>query len=171
MKLKRIVYAIKDSYALSLEGTHGIAHWARVMENGIKLAKLTGANPKVVRLFALFHDSKRLNEWDDPKHGLRGAEFVTLFPKTWLDLTADELELLKKACTHHTHGRTDQDTTVQTCWDSDRLDLGRCGVSPDPRFLCTQAAKRPEIIAWALDRGRKRIVPAFVKNRWGFDLV
>lgn len=59
------------------------------------------------------------------------------------------LELLVEACHGHTHGDFHDDVTVQTCWDSDRLDLGRVGIVPDPGRLGTAAARRPEVIAWA----------------------
>ena len=42
--------------------------------------------------------------------------------------------------------------TIETCWDADRLDLGRVGITPHPSHLCTEAAKRPETIKWADDR-------------------
>src|SRR5262245_33584211 len=38
---------------------HGPAHWRRVERNGLLLAERTGADMEVVRLFALFHDSRR----------------------------------------------------------------------------------------------------------------
>jgi uncharacterized protein len=50
-----IVAAILDSYALPVRGDHGIVHWARVMENGLRIAQATGADHEVVRLFGLFH--------------------------------------------------------------------------------------------------------------------
>jgi uncharacterized protein len=42
--------------------------------------------------------------------------------------------------------------TVQTCWDADRLDLGRVGKHPHPRYLCTPAARDREVIEWAYRR-------------------
>lgn len=45
---------------------HGPDHWHRVEANGLQLAELTEANIVVVRLFAVFHDSKRQNDNDDP---------------------------------------------------------------------------------------------------------
>ena len=41
---------------------------------------------------------------------------------------------------------------VQTCWDADRLDLGRVGIYPDAQFLCTNTAKYPAFIhrAWTM---------------------
>jgi uncharacterized protein len=41
---------------------------------------------------------------------------------------------------------------VQTCWDADRLDLGRVGKRPDPRRLCTPAARDRDVIEWAYRR-------------------
>ena len=38
---------------------HGSNHWARVEANGLILAQKTGADLVVVRLFGLFHDSRR----------------------------------------------------------------------------------------------------------------
>lgn len=49
-------------------------------------------------------------------------------------------------------GHTDADITVQTCWDADRLDLGRVGINPAPEKLCTIAARDPEIMEWAYER-------------------
>jgi uncharacterized protein len=55
---------------------HGPDHWRRVERNALLLATRTGANIEVVRLFAVFHDSRRLNDDWDPDHGKRGAEFA-----------------------------------------------------------------------------------------------
>ncbi len=60
-----IVRDILTGYALPPRGYHGVVHWARVLENGMRLAAETGANPRVVTLFALFHDARRLNEGRD----------------------------------------------------------------------------------------------------------
>jgi hypothetical protein len=56
----RIVYSV-----------HGPSHWRRVEKNGLLLATRTGADPVVVRLFALFHDSCRMNDGSDDGHGGR----------------------------------------------------------------------------------------------------
>ncbi len=62
MNLKLIIHEILEDYALPIHGDHGVSHWARVLENGLKLAEATGANVSVVSLFAVFHDSRRINE-------------------------------------------------------------------------------------------------------------
>jgi alkaline phosphatase D len=40
--------------------------------------------------------------------------------------------------------------TLLACWDADRLDLGRAGITPVPERLCTDAAR--ELLAWAHER-------------------
>src|SRR3954466_1645131 len=71
-----ILQAVLEEYALPWDGDHGVAHWARVLENGLRLAGETGANVEVVRLFAILHDSRRVSEATDPDHGPRAAEFA-----------------------------------------------------------------------------------------------
>ncbi len=132
-------------------------HWVRVLSNGRKLAKQTGANLAVVELFAVFHDSRRLDEGYDPEHGYRGAVFASEMRGKWFEISDDELILLSEACELHSDGLTEADITVQTCWDADRLDLGRVGTTPDPKFLCTDAAKDPEMIKWAHERATKSL--------------
>lgn len=170
LQLKPILDAILEDYALPLGGDHGIAHWARVFENGLRLTKETGANVEVVSLFAILHDSCRVNEITDPGHGSRAAEFAGRLRGTAFDLADHDFRLLSKACDGHTHERTHPDITVQTCWDADRLDLGRVGITPHPSRLCTDAAKQSEMIKWADGRASFRVVPAFVLDDWGIDL-
>lgn len=146
LNIPLVLSAILDEYALPLEGAHGVAHWARVMENGLRLAEETGANLEVLRLFAVFHDSRRVNEAADPDHGLRGADFAAELRGSMFDLPDHEFNLLHRACAGHTHERSHPDITIQTCWDSDRLDLGRVGIMPHPSRLCTEVAKRREMI-------------------------
>src|SRR4029077_8472868 len=74
--VSRIVHAVLEDYALTWGGDHGVAHWARVLENGLRLAGETGANIEVVSLFAILHDSRRVSEATDPDHGPRAAKFA-----------------------------------------------------------------------------------------------
>jgi uncharacterized protein len=165
-----ILNTVLTEYTLPLDGDHGIAHWARVLENGLRLAGETGANIEVVQLFAIFHDSRRVNEDTDPNHGPRAAEFASS-RRGWLfDLPEPEFRLLHRACAGHTHERTHPDVTIRTCWDADRLDLGRVGITPHPSKLCTEAARRPGMIAWADGRATFRVVPEFVREEWRIEL-
>jgi len=170
MNLKPILQVILEDYALPLAGVHGVAHWARVLENGLRLAEATGANVEVVALFAVLHDSRRINEFTDPEHGPRAAEFAAEIRGTVLDLDDHEFRLLYRACEGHTHERDHPDVTIQTCWDADRLDLGRVGIMPHPSYLCTEVAKRPETIQWADGRASFGVIPTFVLDVWEIDL-
>jgi uncharacterized protein len=117
---------------------HGPDHWRRVERNACILASRTGAVIPVVRLFALFHDSRRENDWHDEDHGRRGAEFASRFRNHFYSISDEHFELLHYACVWHTDGHHHEDPTIGTCWDADRLDLGRVGMIPDPSFMITE---------------------------------
>jgi uncharacterized protein len=170
LNVPQILQAVLEDYALPWGGDHGIAHWARVLENGLRLAGETGANVEIVQLFAVLHDSRRVNEATDPDHGPRAAEFARTLLGRLFDLPDHEFRLLHRACAGHTHERTHPDVTIQTCWDADRLDLGRVGITPHPSRLCTEVAKRPETIRWADGRASLGVVPKLVWKEWGIDL-
>jgi uncharacterized protein len=151
---------IQENYRLDWHGIHGISHAARVQANGRKLAEETGAILDVVDLFALLHDSQRMNDGTDPDHGLRAANFAQSLQGRWFVLGQDDLETLMFACQFHTAGETEANITVQTCWDADRLDLGRVGRTPMPERLCTSSAKNPRMMEWAYQnslKGRLRV--------------
>jgi uncharacterized protein len=141
-----------------------------VLENGLRLAETTGANVEVAQLFAVCHDSKRVKETTDPDHGRFGAEFAAELRGQLFNLADHDFGLLYRACLGHTHERTHPDITIQTCWDADRLDLGRVGVTPHPSRLCTAAAKDPAMIKWADGRASFGFVPNFVVDEWNVDL-
>jgi uncharacterized protein len=92
-----ILHAVLEEYALPWDGHHGIAHWARVLENGLRLAGETGANIEVVRLFAILHDTRRMNEGSDPVHGPRAAEFASSMRGGLFDLPDHEFRVLRRA--------------------------------------------------------------------------
>ena len=170
MNLKPILQAILQEYILPLNGYHGIDHWARVLENGRRLCTETGADCQVISLFAVLHDSQRHNEGHDPEHGPRAAEFAKTLQGRHFELPDRELNLLIRACEGHTHEQTHPDITIQTCWDADRLDLGRVGVMPHASRLCTEPAKRPDLLKWADGRACFRVVSELVKTEWGIEL-
>ena len=58
-----------------------------------------------------------------------------------LYLDVGQVALLAEACRCHTEGKCSADPTIGTCWDADRLDLGRVGKRPDPKFLTTRSAR------------------------------
>jgi len=160
-----LIHEILEDYALPVRGDHGVVHWARVLENGLRLAEATGASVEVVTLFALFHDSRRVNEGHDPRHGLRGANFARSLRGTLIQLDDRDFELLYEACRLHTDGLTEGDVTLQACWDADRLDLGRVGITPLPHLLCSDAAR--ELLEWADRRACVGYEPEIVVEEWG----
>ena len=162
---------IRRQFRLDPEGVHGPGHWARVYRYGLNLAAQTGADARVVELFAFLHDSQRENEWKDPGHGARASEYARwLYVKGAFELEPSALSLLTIACDGHSDGALVADITVQVCWDADRLDLGRVGTRPDPHRLCTEPARDLCYIeaAWEWSRGSSRgrnLPPATLPNR------
>ena len=145
-----LIEAVRRQYRLEWHGIHGADHWARVRNNGLRLAALNGANPSVVETFAFLHDACRCSDGNDPDHGPRAAAFAQSLNGGVLHLSAAELQDLSDACIHHTRGQTSGfNATVLTCWDADRLDLGRVGIRPNPDYLCTAEGRDPEVIRWA----------------------
>ena len=161
---KSVYRDIFAEYALPLNGYHGPNHWGRVRDIGIRLASETGADPVVVELFALFHDSRRVNENHDPAHGLRGGMLALELLRPLNIITEDQQRLLFDACRDHTFGMTEADDTIMTCWDADRLDLLRVGITPSPRYLCTDAAKDAATIRWANQRALQDFRPGIVDD-------
>lgn len=149
---QKLVRIIREQFALDWAGIHGAGHWARVRDNGLRIAEVTGAKPKVIELFAFLHDSRRMNDGHDPEHGARAAMFAQSLAGSAFELESQDLQLLMDACRGHSDGHTTGDITVLTCWDADRLDLGRVGIRPDPKRLCTPAARDPHILEWAYSR-------------------
>ena len=129
---------VTGTFALSPDSVHGPSHWRRVEKNGLMLAARSGARLDVVRLFAVFHDSKRLNEFNDPEHGPRGAAFARQLRNVLFQIDDAGFDLLCEACTVHTALHHSPDATIGTCLDADRLDLGRVGIIPDPKFMSTE---------------------------------
>jgi uncharacterized protein len=164
-----LLQTILEQYSLSWNGIHGLGHWARVAENGHALAEINGANLEIVELFAVLHDAGRRNDGFDKDHGRRSADFAASLRGSLIHLDDPDFELLYKACAYHTDGLTEADLSIQTCWDADRLDLGRAGILPQPHFLCTQAAKDPEMIQCATQRSMEEQLPILVHQEWGIN--
>jgi uncharacterized protein len=162
--LPAITGEILDGYTLPPGGYHGVVHWARVLENGLRIADSTGADREIVTLFALFHDARRVNEHVDHDHGLRGGELALTLRGRLVHLDDGRFETLYEACRLHTHGHTTADPTMMTCWDADRLDLGRVGITPRPDRLCTPAGR--ELLQWADQRAVSGYVPEGVLSEW-----
>lgn len=144
-------------------GIHGVAHWSRVWLHGKSLARSLDVDPRIVAWFAFLHDSQRRDDGIDKGHGARAADFAVALRRdgvlTGLDATA--FEHLCEAMRLHSDGHTEHEPAIRACWDADRLDLGRVGITPNARYLCTDHGKHRDTIAYALsltdaDRARRR---------------
>ena len=163
---------VRSQFRLDWQGIHGAPHWARVRYHGIALAGELGLPAAVPALFAI-HDSQRRDDHVDPEHGMRAANYADwLWRKGWIELDSGSMQLLREACEGHSEGHVDAHPLVQACWDADRLDLGRVGIRPDPRRLCTEPARRPEWIerAWNWSRRDSLSLPSHRMRRISIKL-
>lgn len=149
---KALIQFARSEFRLDWDGIHGAPHWSRVRHNGLLLAEHTGANSRVVEYFAFIHDLGRENDHHDPQHGDRAAAIAEKIAGDLIHLIDAELNLLMEACRGHSDGHTVADVTVMTCWDADRLDLGRVGIRPDPGRLCNSRARDHAVLSAAYDR-------------------
>lgn len=136
---------LENQFKIDWGGVHGINHWLRVQQYGIRVGIMRKADLLVVELFALLHDSCRVSEHHDPSHGERAAEFAHGLNGTFFSLSSHQLDLLCVAIHFHSDGYTHSDSTIQSCWDGDRLDLGRVGIRPHRNFLSPEAADLYEL--------------------------
>ena len=156
MDTAELLKHIRSQFKPNWRGIHGAPHWSRVLDNGLRLAERTSARSDVVTLFAFLHDSRRVDDGTDHGHGQRAAEYAIELRGRCFEIDDEGFVLLTAACRGHSDGLTQADVTIQTCWDADRLDLGRVNRRPDPRLLCTAVAREPSIIEWAYQRSRGR---------------
>jgi len=138
---RHVLSMVLEYSTANLGSIHGQAHWARVERNGLWLARRTGADPWVITLFSIFHDAMRQNDAHDPDHGPRAAELALSLGPEALGLGAEGFDLLVRACRGHTRELRAEEPTIATCWDADRLDLPRAGITPRPRFFSTSLGR------------------------------
>ena len=149
-----LLRAVVAQFRINRDGAHGTSHWARVRKHALTVGRETGADLLVVELFAFLHDSQRKNEYVDEGHGHRAAEYARSLRNTYFDLDTSQLDKLCLAMIGHSDGQLHTDATIQTCWDADRLDLGRVGTKPRAKYLSEEAAKHIETAyAWSVYKG------------------
>ena len=145
-KYDEILELIANFFEINFYGDHGIKHWERVYKNTQILASHYKIKSEVFELFALLHDSKRENEYEDTYHGLRASVFAKkLLDDGFIELSKEDEERLIFACANHTKKDKNNplcdDIIVQICFDSDKLDLRRVGMIPDASRMNTDFAK------------------------------
>jgi uncharacterized protein len=155
--VRKALAVVRPQFRLHYEGgIHGLPHWSRVWCHGRQLARGLDLDPAVLAWFAFLHDSQRRNDDYDPQHGPRAADFAVRLRRDGVltELDPAGFERLCEAMRLHSDGHTTGDVTVLACWDADRLDLGRVGITPHPRRLCTDPARHPDVIGNALRMSR-----------------
>ncbi|MEI7686218.1 MAG: hypothetical protein WCL32_14435, partial [Planctomycetota bacterium] len=100
---------------------------------------------------------------------LRGGELARPLRGSLVHLDDARFELLFEACRLHTDGLTTEEPTLQACWDADRLDLGRVGITPKPNRLCSEEARK--LLSWANARAITDFEPVEVLEAWGLGAV
>lgn len=146
---------IRRGFRLDWHGIHGAHHWGRVRHHARALAVAREADVIVVELFAFLHDSQRHDDYEDRHHGERGAEYARALQGRYYDLGEKQLSQLTLAIRDHSGGEVSTDATIQSCWDADRLDLGRVGIRPQSRFLSDHGAARiAPAYNWSVGRRR-----------------
>ena len=150
-----IAYA-RDRFRLDWYDIHGASHWSRVRHNGLLLAEHYDVDTTVIQWFAFIHDLERRNDWEDPGHGKRAARLAGEINNDFMGLSKSQLSTLQAACIGHSTGKVEADPTVMVCWDADRLDLGRVGIYPNARYLCTRTAADESFIEAAYQRSTER---------------
>jgi uncharacterized protein len=78
---------VTKEFRCGIDSIHGPDHWRRVERNAMKISASNGAIVEVVRLFAVFHDSRRWNDGIDSEHGKRGAEYASSLRGTLFELS------------------------------------------------------------------------------------
>lgn len=141
MKYERLWEEVSKQKRSASSPIHGLTHWRRVFENGLIIATDTGANIELVELFALFHDSCRQDDGDDPKHGRRAAAWVASMRADFPDLSEDLFRFLLDALRDHTHVKKTDNIHIAACWDADRLDLGRVYIKPEEEYMNTEIGR------------------------------
>ena len=128
-----IKHARKDEFSI-----HGVDHWDRVANYGLGISP-PEADLDVVLCFAYLHDVERQNEGYDEEHGPRAAALIDQIRDSVLTFLNDgQIRLLKEACALHTKCHKTGNPTIDACFDSDRLDLSRVGITPDPNKMATK---------------------------------
>lgn len=120
------------------EGVHGKGHARRVLDFALKLSEFFDVDKKIIVLSALLHDCGRIDDFDDPMHGERGAvlakEFIALHK---IDVDSS---LVARCISGHVK-ESNAETECRIIGDADKLDRFRFS---GPDCLRTEFLELPE---------------------------
>ena len=124
---------------------------------------------KVIELFSVFHNARRINEAWDHGHGAAAQSW-----RASCEGNTSTSTMPASCCSICLPGahiwQGEADPSVQVCWDADRLDLLRVGTRPRPELLCTDAARTQEIMEWANRRASRFVAPELIRQEWGMEI-
>lgn len=122
----------------AMGATHGVEHWDKVARFS-RMMYQEGADIDVILAFAYLHDSERKDNAEDIEHGKRASMLIDRIRETELNALSDEqIAKLKRACELHATEHRTGDITIDTCFDADRMDLLRVGITPSPERMATK---------------------------------
>ena len=146
--------------------THGVEHWDRVTRFG-EMLYVDGVDMNVVVAFAYLHDVGRINNYVDDEHGQRASILVDGIRHSFLrDFNDEQVALLKRACELHTLKHRTGNITIDTCFDADRLDLPRVGITPDPELMATSQGSKIASNPLYLHFYEEIVITWNYKNTW-----
>jgi uncharacterized protein len=147
--LDLLLAEVREGATLIDSTHHGEQHWLAVARTGLEIRRADDqCDRKVLFLFALLHDARRELETRDPEHGPRAAGLaLTLRERALFGIDDARMALLMEACQLHDTGAVSDEPSIGACYDADRLNLARLGITPDPSLLSRPVSRDPEFIA------------------------
>lgn len=143
-----------NRWPVEMGTTHGVAHWDRVATFGLLIAEDNKTvDLDVIIAFAYLHDAERRDNGYDVEHGLRASKFINTIRTSLLkEMNDEQIAKLKRACELHTTEHRTGDITIDTCFDADRMDLLRVGITPIAERMATkrgaEAVSNPDYSDW-----------------------
>lgn len=126
----------ESRFTLGARSVHGPSHWRAVLSNGMVLVDELESDRSFVAVFALLHDCRRENEWEDPRHGARAVEVAQELNGRLFEFSSDRFARLSEALRWHDAGRVHADIDISCCWAADRIELRRVGIEPAQWGFC-----------------------------------
>ncbi|MCD6434998.1 MAG: HD domain-containing protein, partial [Clostridiales bacterium] len=126
---------VDEILKIDINGLHGFNYWKSVYKNGLAIAEKHGTDKEVIKYFAFLHDIGRESEGTDIEHGKRSVKLIREIDDE-IKLDEKQMTQLIEAVENHSDGSyKNDDKTIMTCLDADRLDLPRVGTEVNSRFL------------------------------------
>lgn len=122
--MKELISLIKNNepFVNLPPGVHGKKHAERVLDFALKLSEFFEVDKKVIVIAALLHDVGRVNDYDDPEHGERGAVMAKEF------IRAHRIDVDTSLVSRCIAGHVKENNTEVECkiiGDADKLDRFR----------------------------------------------